>query len=343
MKNKNYLYFYNGGIGGFFLTLHLMDNIYLNEKDQADYYIVFSKSEKHLYHDLIKGYPYIKLIEFNKKNPANFCHLLKLIFKNNKVILAHAFQPRGSLIKIIARCLILLNPGSYCVGFDDNSKINKYLYSKIVSLKPNVSIFVSILEIVSALNLTIKKSTPDFKFIPHPEILSRFNLRSNQYIVIHPFAANPMRSLPPARWQSLISFLNQKYPRLKIVISGGQQDQIADPTQSAINIAGQTTITERAELIKNCLFFIGVDTGISHLACLLKKPSLIIGNLSNTCWLPTYNNRAIILTNQEQCLCRDNKQGVCEIYYENQKYFRCLYFISQNEIETAIKSLADSL
>ena len=41
-------------------------------------------------------------------------------------------------------------------------------------------------------------------------------------------------------------------------------------------LVGKTSIVEASQIIQNCDTFIGIDTGTSHIASALKKPSLVL-------------------------------------------------------------------
>jgi len=340
-RAENLFYLYGGSLGGFFPALFLIENLRLNqEKAPVNYYIVTSRHKKIL-DELAAGYPFIKIIEFNKRHCLRSLALfIRKLPAVNYVATPPLFDPPTfKTAGFLGRLLTLLNRQSA-------------FRSKTIGPDDRQNIFDLTKYIIRELGFVIKKEKPDFQFTPDATLLDNHQLAPQTYIVVHPFAANPSRSLPVDRWRALLKHLTDNY-QSKIIISGGPNDKKAadlivkdlssqvefGSSPKIINTVGQGNLQQRATLIDRALGYIGVDTGITHLACLLKKTSVIIGNLSNPCWLPTYNPKAKILFNKERCLCQGNKRGDCFVHYNGVNYFRCLFFIPQREIELATADL----
>jgi ADP-heptose:LPS heptosyltransferase len=163
------------------------------------------------------------------------------------------------------------------------------------------------------------------------------------FILIHPFAANPVRSLPPARWRELMHELVQRYPRFSFLINASGSDvtaayRMADGLNT-VSVLENPEVLELAGAIENAALYIGVDTGPTHLAGVLQQKTVEIGNQSNPTWLATYNPNAMILSNPEHCTCNGDKSGECFVYEDGLKYYRCMYEISDDAIFSAIDCL----
>ncbi len=344
---KNYFYFYGGGIGSFFLALFLIENIRLNFGNESAKFYIVVPTQKNICEELGVCYPYIKIIQLNRKNFFyRIFALLPKIFSENYAMMAPSFGKGKNNVKLAAKIITLLNPRSRLIGFNDGARLSQIIYNKVISQNFEKNIFQTIKEMLFALDLKDLKANPDFKFIHDESVLHRYSLTANKYLIIHPFAANPKRSLPPERWSSLIKYLLRNHSGYKIILIGGPKDSlkakeiVEDLNHSlVINISGKTTLQEEANLIHHALGYIGVDTGITHLASLVGKNSVVFGNLSNPCWLPHYNPNAKILTNSQNCSCQKDKSGDCSIVHNGASYFRCLFDIPQEEIEIAASSL----
>jgi lipopolysaccharide heptosyltransferase II len=109
---------------------------------------------------------------------------------------------------------------------------------------------------------------------------------------IHPGSKMPSRRWPAARYAALADRLAEA-AGARIVLTGGpgEIDLVADVTQHmstpAIDLAGKTSLGALAALISRCALFVGNDSGPSHLAVALRRPSIMIfgpGNVAR--WRP---------------------------------------------------------
>ncbi|HEY2720997.1 MAG TPA: glycosyltransferase family 9 protein [Chitinophagaceae bacterium] len=89
------------------------------------------------------------------------------------------------------------------------------------------------------------------------------------YVVLHLDANVPLnyRKIYGVDWNEVVSYLRSK--NLPVVLTGNYHE----PLRDAILFKG--SIRQLIQLISNCRFFIGVDSGPSHIAASLHKPSLI--------------------------------------------------------------------
>ena len=130
------------------------------------------------------------------------------------------------------------------------------------------------------------KATKHFRVIPPtaqwmPPEEMRHNL-----IVIHPFPKFTYKSWPMNHWIQLIHELEQD-PHHTIALTGGKDPNelafvtaIAEQTR-AINLAGQLSLAQTADLIRQAQWFIGPDTGITHLAAACGTPTIALFGPTN--------------------------------------------------------------
>ena len=98
----------------------------------------------------------------------------------------------------------------------------------------------------------------------------------------------------------LVASIHRRMPTAKILISTDAKGYAAIPPAVLAKdyvegTKGECTMRELAALIENSLLYIGVDTGITHLAALLRARSLVIAHDGTPHWLPYYNENAVIL------------------------------------------------
>lgn len=124
----------------------------------------------------------------------------------------------------------------------------------------------------------------------HPEVLSKYNLQSNQYLLIQPGAANGLfkvKAWPPQHFGKLISQLHENFSQYKIVLVGDQGDldtniselyqYLPEKVKSVvINTAGETNIPDLLTLIKGASLIVCHDSGTMHLADALEKPLIAL-------------------------------------------------------------------
>ena len=89
-----------------------------------------------------------------------------------------------------------------------------------------------------------------------------------------------LRSWPLWRWEKLFREVAQQWPHYPIVLMGGPKDEAAvallqKAVPHSIALPG-LPLLEAAGVIDNATLYIGVDTGITHLAGVLQQKSLVI-------------------------------------------------------------------
>ncbi len=341
---KNIFYFYGGGIGGFLLGLFFLENIKINYKNNFNYYILVPKN-KELYTVLVKKYDYIKIIEINNIKDLIFSIFLN-IFSINKIFLAPSFGGHSRYMIYLFKVLIFFRKNSFLAGFDSNEySYNKFNYSFFINRDLNISIFNDIKKFLNIMNCKNVLDIHDFNFLFNEttDILNSVGLSKYKYVLIHPFAANLNRSLPFNRWVSIIKHLLSSGH--VVVMTGAKKDIcIASKitkninSEKFLNLAGKTNLNETINLINCSKYYIGVDTGITHLAALLKKRGLIIANYSNPYWLPFYNKKFKLLFNISSCPCAPCNKKKC-LDECKKTYFRCILDIKQNDIYSIIDNI----
>lgn len=316
------------------MTLAFFHNL-VHTSAETRFTMVVSKN-KALYLELAESYPRVSVV-YTKDRIAFSTWFARTLFQKNIIIIPPSFGIIPSSVKVLGFLLSRL-PGSEYVGFKDKGRLNN-LYKKQLTFDLEALYYNNLVAAGRVAGLELSTDRPTFLFASQPEALSSNHLVKNEYIVVHPFAANTKRSLPTERWNSLVEFINHTMPHKKVVITGGKGD-----TLIAQKIVGKNdamvkcgiSIRALSTLVEDSSLFIGVDTGITHLASLLNKKTILIGNLSNPSWLPTYSTNTKILVEPQHCTCRGDKTGDCTVYDKGVAYFRCLYDIPQRTIEQEI-------
>ena len=100
------------------------------------------------------------------------------------------------------------------------------------------------------------------------------------FIAIAPFTTRPQKHWPSEHWQNLIHRV-RKHSSLPIAILGGPGDAakaeaLTFECNGVISLAGKISLEESVCALSLCHAFVGVDTGLTHLATSYKKPTVAI-------------------------------------------------------------------
>ena len=169
---------------------------------------------------------------------------------------------------------------------------------------------------------------------PLPDVSSL--VPSRPYVVVHPGAAVPARSLRADHAQAVVSDLRSAgWP---VVVTGSSED--AELTGwgargGGLNLAGATSYAELAAVLAGAACVVAVNTGPAHLAAAVATPvvSLFSPVVSASRWAP-YGVPSVVLGDQ-QAACRDTRARECPL-----PGHPCLSDVSPAEVTAAVAALA---
>ncbi len=316
-----------GAIGDFVMLLYFLAALHAQRIEKTRY-IVLTTTNTKLLHDMAGAYDFVEIV------PMTTAALMRLWvgrgLKNNLMVIPPTFVDVPWFVRVITK-LFSLRGTSF--GFTGRANI------------PHVDLSV-VFEMHAPIHESFDKALELFGYRRSQEVRLQFredatllkNL-SEGYVVVAPFASNPGKSLPPERWHKLFAFLQNTYPKRDVVLIGGPADAKAAETYSTgghvHNYCG-VPFAQVVSLLKGTNCFIGVDSGLTHVAGVLRMPSVVIDNLRAVTWLPTYNPKAIILTEKKHCVCGGDKTGDCNYIINGVSYLRCMYDVSDERIQDAI-------
>ena len=297
-KFKKAILFQNAGVGDFLMALFLAEQ--LRESGVTDtFYIVVHKGSQFL-RGFMGAYPYISLVEVSPSRPASLLSLARLFGRENLVILPPTIGRFPLKIKLLAWALA--KPNGFLVGFQDQGFFCKALYSKTIPYDISRCFDKSVFDIVRALKITGVKKSPQLHIHPAANIIEHIELLNKKYVFVHPRGSSDRRRLTDAEAKTLIDFILSTNPERKVLISGAENERsaIEEMVKSAsepnrIFTAIGTTPEELAALIEGAELFVGMDTGITHMACFLGKKALVIAKNATANWLPYYNKNATVI------------------------------------------------
>jgi ADP-heptose:LPS heptosyltransferase len=137
-------------------------------------------------------------------------------------------------------------------------------------------------------------------------------------IAVHPGSGSARKNWPVEKWSAVAAALRKRKPEPQFVLVGGEADEVqlagfarGTPTGPLL-VARHLPLTHLAAVLQRCQFFLGHDSGISHLAAAVGAPSLLLfGPTDTAIWAPA-NSSTTILEAPEGDLSRLDVERVVE-------------------------------
>ena len=110
-----------------------------------------------------------------------------------------------------------------------------------------------------------------------------FPLKLKKKVLVNPWSAVLLKELPFQPLKNLCEQLYQKNNNKPILMFGPKEENMAKEYANSIPVylSPNTNLTEAIALIDNCDEYIGVDSGPTHIAALLNKPTTILFGPTN--------------------------------------------------------------
>lgn len=136
-------------------------------------------------------------------------------------------------------------------------------------------------------------------------------------VALHPGAGSRKKAWPAARFAALVRALARQSHKI-LVIEGPADKAFTEELVEGLEdtpylLVQDLPITRLADLLSLASLFIGNDSGISHLAAALKRPTIaLFGPTDPYVWAPR-NDRAFWLQGRAACApCTRERQRLCE-------------------------------
>lgn len=272
------IYLLNGSIGDFLMVLSMLDSV---KKDSYRCYISTPRNHK-LFKSLAQEYPDIKIIKYPWK-------LFRFFFSQTIVITPPTPGRLPYHQKFFARFITIFR--GVMAGFDDKQKFNKIIYQVLVPYKTNILFYELLNSVLYALNIPFEDKVPKLR----TGITA--SIHTNPYIVFHPFGASRGRSFIQEKLGNTVSLIRKHFPNHTLYITGSKEDQekMIEVTDDLMVPYFGKNMDELISLILGSELFIGVDTGVTHIANLLSIKTLVFAEQGTPHWLPYYNPKATIV------------------------------------------------
>lgn len=274
-KHKHALVFFSAGVGDSILLVPLVNDL----KNQG-YQVTGLFTSVFNCESIFENTNLFDYIEV-KKNKLSLLFFSILHFRKYDAVFLNHFSFSKSNI-------------SLAVLFGKNIYTN---YKEFTSLQSSKSIhFIDpitdthdALQNVLLLNQKANLSDLDFNLNYKPQQKNNFNLPNN-YIVLQVSSANnkaPYKNWEIEKWLELFKYLHTTNPKTTLVILGDDTELYLNEKintsnhPNIISLIGKTTLSDVMEIMHHAQFYIGLDSGLMHMAVALHKPTLTIWGASN--------------------------------------------------------------
>jgi len=181
------------------------------------------------------------------------------------------------------------------IGFDFS--IGSYFFTEAVPYGAIVQRAEEYAKILYYLGIDTSLCIPFVRISPQIEanievLLTGLGLSKNNYYLVHPGAARKYKKYPLGKLKEIIEGLRGKYPGIKPLVIGGEEDAEDLACLKAISegelITLTTTIEEAMGLTAFCQTLICNNSGLMHIAAALgKKAVVFIGPTDERIWSPS--------------------------------------------------------
>lgn len=325
--NKHFITVLFGPLGDTLMALALYDDLLTLVPDAT--LLILTRRNAAMITALASEYPGIEVREI----PRGFAALsffARILFKRGSTLLTLGLVSVGYSCPLRAffwalKCI----PGNRLIGFHDplfdvtlDFDISKLMIENLRRLLPYA--VPGSLPVVRQPQVRLCEDIP-----------AHFQYEKGKYIVLHLFGVSIPHTLPPERWRRIFARLRAAYPAYPLILTGtkSQQQSINEVANGMEGVHTRTdfSLSGLAYVIDNAALYIGIDTGVTHMAGLLQQKSLVIRHCSDPTWLPTYNKNARILLNSSRCT--EDEPMLCAIVAEEgREYRRSTYDISDELI-----------
>ena len=107
------------------------------------------------------------------------------------------------------------------------------------------------------------------------QLLKDLKIYEKKYVVIHTNAGWQLKNWDAEKWTQLVELLYKKFG-YKTILVGGKNEGKDIHSEYLYNLAGKLKLKEVAALIEFSNLFIGLDSGVSHLASCMDIPVIML-------------------------------------------------------------------
>lgn len=270
-KHKQALVFFSAGVGDAILLVPLV-----NELKKADYKVTGLFTSKYNCESIFENTDLFNKIEVKKNKLSLIIFSIFNLRKFDTVFLNHfSFSKSHLILSTLFGKHIYTNYKEFKSAQSSNS---------IHFIEPKVNTHDA-LQHLFLFNSKASLQDLNFNLNYKPQQNNKFNLPSN-YIVIQASSANnkaPFKNWPFENWLRLFKHLSNT---TIVLLGDATETHLNNAVNSkdypnVISLIGKTNLSEVMEIIYHSQHYIGLDSGLMHIAVALNKPTFTIWGASN--------------------------------------------------------------
>lgn len=329
----------NGSIGDFLMLLCAAESLRASGFG-GDLRILLTKNTRFLA-ELGSGCAAAQVVSVAPRDFWRSRRALWSIFSSRSLVVGGlTFGAHGPAYKLFLR-ILAARRGSSAAIFEDGRFLSRLLGLSRVPFDVRAPVLSTLLSAPRAAGVQVGGEVSALPCLSAAPV-DGFGAGDSPYVVVHPTGATIGRSWPIEKWRKTLAVIASQFPTLRFALTGSAADcerneRIAAGLPQVANLAGSLAPAELVGLIDGATCYLGVDTGVSHLAAVRRAPSVIVGNRTNPCWRSTYAPETVWLEASERCTCRGDKTGGCgELAPDGHRYPRCMLDILEDSVAVAV-------
>lgn len=285
---------------------------------------------KRVFTDILSANPYIdKIIAFDKEEKGT---IKKLKAENYDFVVDLHNNIRSGKIR-----RKLKKPSSKIYKLSIHKQV---LIHTGISNLPNLHVAHRAIDALSSFDVEDDEQGMDFFIDKNTK--NPFANGGKPYITLALATTHFTKNIP----ENTMKFIIDSAPHQVVLLGGPKEKALGESLEKehagrCVNMAGKTNIQESAVLISESAYFIGGDTGMLHIACALKIPTLSIwgATIPEFGVYPYYGKQEVLHHIHEVSLnCRPcSKHGSAKC---PKKHFNCMQLQNLEKIAVHLKELA---
>lgn len=340
MKSKNFenvICFVNGSVGDFLMFLYF-SKIVRKISPETRITILTPRSAE-FFGELASKYE-IAVRECGRNSWSGFIGCFRLgrfIFSRNIIVTPLTSGNIPLATKLLAK-LMVLRKESQLWGSDRVSTLNRLVFDRSYNFPRGLLYPEMMVSLVNQMDFGGSVDGSEFparlEFPQDFSVLSNYGLQIGKYVVIHPCGSSRKRSFDRGEIVAIVQEVLTKNSGLKAVITGSVGDakyleselsgQDIFGSERLVNLVGKVRPSELTAIVSSAKFYVGVDTGISHLAAFIGQRGIVTSHEASTlAWMPYYNQGFRVLYSLSGCP-HDVSEGLEHLrscYDEEDRYF----------------------
>ena len=270
-------------IGDCLMALYFLENVHAVYPAARCGIVVASRGA--MIKDLLAAYPWIEVIEANRRRPAAVWHLFRRFWGSDVVLTQYTGGRVPFTTKMVAR---LLAYKGTLIGFADTSALTLLLYSSVLR-HGNGALAPRLLErrALDAAGIPVTQEKVAYTYGVQQGFLGKFEIEKHKYIIVHLFSGSINRGLSPERRQALVDAVAAEFSGMPMLLTGTprEQEELAHLRVPPHARLVGTTVQEMAQLLDNAACVVSVGTGTSHIAAALGAPLAVLVNCRGVQWV----------------------------------------------------------